>query len=383
MIHKRMPEIVNLPISKIPVDPNAGSDKQFIQLYQQVLLGKLYTAITRLPIDQIASGYYDFRNGSAVNIMKIESENVLTMKRAIRTGWRPELLLYWSPLAPNGGGYVCSDDQAALAAYAKLKFLLVPARIMRPSNIDAPEAAFWLEARGQRVALHRTVAPVISKYPSLMGVSLPSFSEVVSVLVEKCHETRQAIIALHENRKSGTHYHQMLHAFLLRHQRLLDSISRLVALGRVEHAEALTRVGYEAFLNFYIDWLSPEFFGPRLQLLAAVRASQNQGGDIRNEGLAALDNFVEFLENTSSKGRISPLGSFFHNLIYPPLCRVAHQSYSHLEQEASEFNVDDPPMPASRTDQLARWIDVLTAALVLRVENDVGVGTRHDVVDNA
>jgi hypothetical protein len=106
---------------------------------------------------------------------------------------------------------------------------------------------------------------------------------------------------------------------------MLDSILCLVDLGRIEHAEVLARVAYEGFLNFYIDWLSPEFFGPRLQLLSSVRAAQGGGDSSLDDSLSVLDNLPLLLENTSEKARISPLGSFFHSSMYPPLSLVAHQ----------------------------------------------------------
>jgi len=92
-----------------------------------------------------------------------------------------------------------------------------------------------------------------------------------------------------------------------------------------------------------------------------------------DDGLAVLDNLPQLLENTSEKARISPLGSFFHSSIYPPLSLVVHQSYVHLDDEASGFSDSDLPDPAARVKQLGRWLDVLTAALVVRVRNYLGI----------
>lgn len=147
----------------------------------------------------------------------------------------------------------------------------------------------------------------------------------------------------------------------------------MIELGRTEHAEALARVAYESFLNFYVDWLSPEFFGPRLQLLSSIRAAQSRGVRSLDDELASLDNFPDLLENTSEKARVSPLGSFFHSSIYPPLSLVAHQSYIHLESELSSFEETEATDCFGRLKQLGRWLDVLTAALVVRVRNDIGI----------
>jgi hypothetical protein len=237
------------------------------------------------------------------------------------------------------------------------------------------ETSIWVEARGELVALAKTVPPTRDRYTSLVGVTLPPFSDLVRLLIKACTETRTNIVTFHEDNGSDVHYHQMLHALLLRHERILDSICRMVGLGRAEHASILTRVAYEAFLNFYVDWLSPEFFGLRLQLLSAARVAQRQGIKTPNDDLAMLANFVDFFENTSDKARVSPLGSFFHSSIYPWLSLVAHQSYGLLQYEASDFHGADPPDPPPVVEQLGRWLDALTAALLVRIRNDVGITT--------
>ena len=60
-----------------------------------------------------------------------------------------------------------------------------------------------------------------------------------------------------------------------------------------------------------------------------------------------------------------------HESIYPELSLVAHQSYRHLEYEAEGFNELDSE-PLSSAEQLARWLDILTTELLVRVRNDVG-----------
>lgn len=281
--------------------------------------------------------------------------------------------LYWSPLAPGAGGYVCPDDEPALAAYRNLKFALVPCRILNPKTVDAPEASVWLEMREDKAFLAKVVPPVSDKYGAFFGETPIPFQQLMQNLITKCRDTRNIIIKFHRKGQSPVHYHEMLYAFLRRHETLLDSVARLIALGRSEHAGSLTRVGYEAFLNFYIDWLSPEFMGPRLQVLSAIRHAQSQGVEELTSSLPALTNFVGLLENASEKARISPLGSFFHKVIYPSLSLVVHQSYVYLEDDAS---FDDPSPDDAQDEsylaQLSRVLDVLTAALVFRIRNDVG-----------
>jgi hypothetical protein len=370
-MHSRRRPTVNIAISKLTIPEDVKVNDTLVQLYLKLDKGEIHCALTRVPISSIISGYCERKENHTVISSNLTLQYVPVLEQAIRGGSRPLLDLYWSPLAPGGGAYVCADDETVLAAYLRLNFAWVPCRVLRPKKVKASEASIWLEKHGELVRLKKVVAPIVDTYKSFVGEGFPPFYDLVHALIDHCQRTRSAIVTFHKDDGSGVHYHQMLHAFLRRHERALDSICRLVELGRTEHAEALTRVAYEGFLNFYIDWLSPEFFGPRLQLLSAARSAQTTDHTSRNHGLTVLDNFVEFLENTSEKARISPLGSFFHSTIYPPLSLVAHQSYGHLEEEASSFGETNLPDSPSRVKQLGRWLDVLTTALVLRVRNDI------------
>jgi hypothetical protein len=277
MRHYRAPKLIEIPASQIPTDPDAGSDTMFVRLYQQLIVGKINTSRTRLPISHIASGYYERRAGEIMQVSSLNPKHVAIMEREIRGGSRPELVLYWNPIAPNGGAYVCSDDEAALAAYRKLNFSLVPCSILRPKKMRGIEACIWLKDYGRYTGIDRVIPPNVNNVPMFAHDSKIPFSTFVEFLVKQCKQTRKSILLFHRQNRSDMHYHQMLYAFVRRHERLLDSTSKLIALGRAEHAEALIRLAYEAFLNFYIDWLSPEFFGPRLQLLSAIRAAQAGG----------------------------------------------------------------------------------------------------------
>jgi hypothetical protein len=319
-----MPKTVRIPLSKLIIERHIEDDDRFTKLYGQLILGKIKVGLTRLPLSRIKTGFYVRRSGKNVHVSELREEHVPILERAIRSGYRPPLELYWSPLAPNGGAYVCADDEAALAAYAKLNFELVPCRVLKPEKVNQLEASIWIEQSGEHVSLAHAIAPAIKDYASVVGVNLPSFPTLISLLCEQCRRAQAAIVAFHRDNGPGIHYHQMLHAFLRRHERLLDSIGQMVALSRVEHAEALARVS-------------------------------------------------DFFENARDKGKISPLGPSFHDLIYPPLSLVVHQSYDHLQQEASAFDDAIPDDLPWHVNQLGRWLDVVTAAIVLRIRNEVGM----------
>jgi hypothetical protein len=375
MNHSRMPQIVKIPIGTIIYDPPLESDHHYNKLYKNLVLGKIKVGLTRLPLKSLKTGFFIRRDGNTKHISELKHENISYVEKLICGGHRPALELYWSPLAPSGGGYVCPDDEVALAAYANLKFAMVPCRILKPIKVNSVEASVWIEKRGEHTAMAHVVAPVVGGYASIVGLELPPFKVLIAELIAKCATTRAAITAFHADGTGTIHYHQMLHAFLRRHEKLLDSIDRMIFLNRIEHAEALARVAYEAFLNFYIDWLSPEFFGPRLQFLSAIRTNQSQGARTSSEDLDVLGNFTDLFENARQKGNISPLGPRFHNLIYPPLSLTVHQSYGNLENEASSFDDNEISDFASYATHLGRWMDVLTAAIVCRIQNEVGLGS--------
>jgi hypothetical protein len=190
-----------------------------------------------------------------------------------------------------------------------------------------------------------------------------------------CDETAKAIQAFHQEDENSPDYHQMLFVLVQRHMRALDTIYRLLQLDRMEHALGIVRMAYEAFLNFYVDWLSPEFMGPRLHALAKIRSLGKYDKDKSHPLLEGLANFTEFLENTAEKARVSPLGTLYHDIVYPPLSLIAHQSYRNIEREAysfTDFSEPAHPMPA---EKLVIWINVVTTALLKRVQNDIGVAS--------
>lgn len=372
----RSPEKISVPISKINVDPAFNFDQRFVRYIRDAELGKIDVALTRLSIEDIHSGFFVFENGAARHVSNLKTDHLDLVVKMIRGGRRPTIDIYWCPFAPNGGAYVCPDDEITLLAYKKLEIVLAPCRVFRPKRVAANEGAIWLRRAKELTKLTGLVAPNLTTYASFIGDDLSPTTEILNLLLSRCADLRAAIVSFHSDSDEQTHYHHMVHATVQRHERAIDSILRLLELRRIEHAETVARLAYEAFLNFYIDWLSPEFFGPRLQLLSAVRTAQSQKNRVLDDSLKVLSNFVEFFEKASDKGLISPLGSYFHSAIYPPLSLVAHQSYVNLEQEALSFVERHDPTFDGRAKQLARYLDVCTATLLTRIGNDVGFSTK-------
>lgn len=99
-------------------------------------------------------------------------------------------------------------------------------------------------------------------------------------------------------------------ATVIRHERMPDSIRHPTARRRREHAGALARLAYGAYLNFHLDWLSPGFPGPRIQSLSRIRRAQPDSSDkgeaTRNlKNLESIREFVPLFESTVEKARAS------------------------------------------------------------------------------
>ncbi len=373
-MHKRLPKYVEVPVRDIDIDPNFVTDPRIVQTYADLHAGKVKVALTRLPSQLIQSGFYTRKaDGSTEHVSNLDERVVPHLTAAIRAGVRPELDVQWNPHVPGGGGYVCADDEPVLAAYRALGIAMVPCRVLRPIAKPGPEAAIWLANKGKNVSHTKSIAPLVNSYSSYLGEKQIALTEALESLIEISNATALAVREFHKDGGYDVHYHEMLHALMRRHVRVLESMLALVQLGRREHAMALCRMAYEAFLNFYLDWLAPQFFGPRLQLLSALRHSEEHGSSEKPAAWQALGNFPGLFENASEKARLSPLGTRFHSLMYPSLSLIAHQSYQHLELEASAFDSEEPAEKSLSDAQLTRCLDLLTTALLIRVRNDVGL----------
>lgn len=373
-MHRRLPETQQVKISSLVRDEDFVADERLVRTYESLSRGKIKVTTTRIATSQIASAYYRRNSdGSVEYISNLKDSGVAGLQQAIRAGVRPSLDLQWNPHAPNGGGYVCADDEHSLAAYKSLNISLVPCRILRPKPLPGTEAALWLEPKGELPKLAKTIPPVLDRVPTYLGESKPSPREALPFLRSICIRVMDQITEFHVPGNYDLHYHEMLHAVVRRHARAIDTIIDLIEKGRREHALAICRLGYEAFLNFYLDWLSPQLIGPRLQLIAELRKIEQPGSSDQNPAWNVLTNFPGLLENASEKARLSPLGSWFHNAVYPSLSLIVHQSYSGIELEANNFDAEIAESEERFSDALlVRCLDMLTAALLARVENDVG-----------
>lgn len=161
-----------------------------------------------------------------------------------------------------------------LAAYRAAGIRMIPCQILKPKKTARGVGEIWVRSGARRIALDAALPASSALVATMFGDKKVRFSHLVGRLRKSCYETLPMIEGFHQEGGDGVSYHQMLHATVVRHERTLDSIRHLVGKRRHEHAGALARLAYEAYLNFYLDWLSPEFLGPRIQLLSRIRDAQ-------------------------------------------------------------------------------------------------------------
>ncbi|MBD8641116.1 hypothetical protein [Sphingomonas sp. CFBP 13733] len=373
-MHRRLPEVREVHIPTLKTDPTFVFDNKLVSTYAALNRGEVKVGVTRMATTEIHAGFFRREaDGSITHVQNLKKSRTSGLTEAIRNGLRPSLDLQWSPHAPGGGGYVCADDEYSLAAYRDLNIAVVPCRVLRPKPILGSEAALWIEPKGKLPKLVRTIPPELVAVATYFGGREVGPAIAIPHLRERCEATMARIEVFHKDEGYDVHYHQMLHAVVRRHARALDTIQVLIGQGRREHGLAICRLAYEAFLNFYLDWLAPQLIGPRLQLIAALRQKESATNRGKDPAWDMLTNFTSLLEKTSEKARLSPLGDWFHDAIYHSLSLVVHQSYSELELEAGNFAHDVEQSQENFSDRrLVQCLDMLTAALLTRVSNEVG-----------
>lgn len=365
MPHTRAPKVRLISLSSLPVTPPRDHDPRAIHLIQQEILGKIRVALTRLPTSDVVRGFYKRVSGQITHFTELEDGAVDAVLAYIRGGARPPVEVYWSTLAPNGGAYVCSDAEAVLEAYKRLNIGMVPARILRPKNVRSGEGSIWIEPQLSGVGIAKLVSSRPQQSFQSRGMSDDSPVKILGSLSSWSSDVSELVCKFHVNHPSNLNYHHVLNAVARRHARFLDSIKLMIDLGRLEHAAVISRSCYEAYLNFYLDWLAPEFIGPRLQLLSAVRIADYHGDELK-----ILVNFIQLFKKTIDKARLSSLGEKFYTILYPALSRIVHQSYAYIEREGSDFS--DVPDEVDSTETIVRCLNVITVALLSRIMNDIG-----------
>lgn len=115
--HSRIPATFEVSADQILIDPAVRTDPRIVRTYAALERGDIKTALTRMPADSITSGFF-LRDGFGVieHVSNFDADMVSFEVERIRNGFLAPLDLLWSPHAPDGGGYICPDDEITLAA---------------------------------------------------------------------------------------------------------------------------------------------------------------------------------------------------------------------------------------------------------------------------
>lgn len=370
-MHSRNSPTKLFPIKDLKLDRAHIPDTEYIRLSQKVLTGKIKVALTRMHTTNIVSGYFSRKpDGTVSHVQNLKERFVPPIMQGIRAGTRYTIDVYWSQHVPKAGGYVCPDDEVMLEAYRRLGIEIVPCRILKPNPIKARHASLWLETQKKRIRLSKEVPPDVASVPIFSFEPERSFRQTTQRRIESCKKLQAEIRNFHKDGDQAINYHHFLHAALGQHCDALDTISNLLVQGRAQHALSICRMSYEAYLNFHIDWLAPEFIGPRRQLHAALGNVKDHQSKRTAE--RALANFPDFFRSTSRKARVSPLPDLYHEVVYSSLSSVVHQTYDHIEGQSSSFQKVDDLLDASGERELRKWLDMLTASFMVLISNEIG-----------
>lgn len=375
--HSRVGKTIWIPPERIHVEPDLIPDPQYSRLFSGHFMGLVDVGLTRMRIDDITPGFYLWEAGEVRHVLQFDERAVPNSVARIRRGFRPLLEIYWNPLCPKPSKWVCPDDEVSFFAYRALNIKWVPCAIYKPPAARSAHAV---------VVLHKDDVLTCRKcIPSRQKAYLPGLVPdeehnqplVLDRLMGFCAESRAALREFHLGPGGELHFHQMLDSLLRRHVTSLTVIRQLLSDGHLEQASAIVRMAYEAFLNLYVDWLSPEFIGPRMQIFSRLETrlrepKRSENARSREDLAHALGGFDGLFRSTRRKAHISPLGDMFHDITYPRLSSVVHQHYGHLEQDTVDFDSEAEPPEPELVRVLYRWIDVITTSILLIVQNEVG-----------
>ncbi|MGH2340421.1 hypothetical protein ACRC7T_02940 [Segnochrobactraceae bacterium EtOH-i3] len=369
-MHKRIPIFEMIPINKLKIDPNEKKDEIFVKLYAQAMTGRIPISITRMCESEIISGFY-FRSNNKNELFskELNSKYIEAPSERIRSGWRPSVSIYWSALAPNGGAYVCSDEETILAAYRKLKFNYIPCVILRPQKMPKFFGEIWIKAK-QEVEIVREVSP--KRGTEITGTisTVSTYCDTITQIMLRFKELEYKIKSFHIKINEETHYNYMMAAICRRHHQGLQALILLYNNGYKEQSLAIVRMLYEQYINFYLDWLGPELIGPRMQYFSYLLEGEVPNY-IAKDTNKILGDFYGLFKNTYRKANITPHGGNFYDFIYRPLSFVIHQQYGNIESQSLSFEKGEEIRFHEGTILL--WLSEISNSIESIINNDIGL----------
>lgn len=249
--------------------------------------------------------------------------------------------------------------------------------MLRPIKNKSHEAMIIVSESGKKALYQSSVSGAKDKLPLRLSPDNIDLNLTVKTLKSECEKLCREIVNFHDKQSDELHYNQMMHSFLVRHCKGIDSVKIMVELNRVEHAEIIIRMLYEALLNLYIDWISPAFIGPALHLFSLIRSdslasSGQKCGDEYRDVFSIVSSFEGLFEKTIEKAKISSLGILFYERLYSMWSLTAHQSYANLASESTDFSDSSAPVTEVKLNSICKCLDVITCEILRIVSNDIG-----------
>jgi hypothetical protein len=382
----RMPKTVQIPLADLKFDDTAPIDEQFNRLYVKYLTGKLIDIRSRVDIETIVPGFFRVSaQGSYENVgLRYEEWALDSEIRRIRLGFRPSVFLYKSFVGPATNKLICSDDLLVFHAYQKLGIRYIPAVILgkHPECLQESGICTRGDPKTDASIFDSLIVHKHSLVPSLAG-DLDSFEkqdfvDVIRILTRSVESTKVAVSTFHQTSSEvAIHYHHTLYSVLCSLEQLLHAIELLLSNDLGHQIRPLIRSAYDLFLNFYIDWLYPEKMGALFQALAVLSRTDKSRPEYSSLNEAVRKTFgglVDILMNQSEKGRISPLGSKVHQIIYSELSPAVHQDFSVTQEfgDSLESGVIES-LPRSELARHLKYLNVVVSAAIIRIADDVGI----------
>lgn len=382
-----------IPIDQIKVRHDRARDEIFLAKYMAFQKGRTPVHETRLTLSKIRRGFWKkAAQGWELDGDEIDRADLEFTIEIIRLGARPVLYVYETPNPEDDFSYICTDDAVPHAAYEQLGIVKVPVALMaKPKDLEESCLSMRNFARGRKdsVVLLDGVVPVISELvPSVLGEKKPDISEGFSRLLAALSNTKQLVRDFHLPGSTKLHYHHTLYSVLLRAEDCVESMRLLVSAGKPLTAVGLLRSLHELALVFYVDWLAPGQTYRYLQMASvmnekawdeccsnwykedvAAGASPLEAKNIKDAHMRSfrLGSIV------GDKARIFPLSEELQRDIYSFLSDVIHHDFSMTARYVFTLDHgDDAIYHEDALHTIVHLSDILVAAIVSRVEDDVG-----------
>jgi hypothetical protein len=384
---KRHPETVLMPLSQIKVDKDRPLDPAFVEIYGKYLSGKITGAFTRVDIDLIIPGFFRRQESGEYSHLGDSESQEITQRFMfdVKCGFRPSLCVYKAHIGPAKGKFICSDDVVSYNAYKQLGIRRVPVTVLgnHPELLNESAIITRGNPDSKAISFVSLFAHKVSAAQSCLGddntLKKLKAVDALSALDDFLQSTEVQIKAFHISGRKGDeiYYHHTLYSIIYRLREILSAVSLLLSNGLAYQIRRLIRSAYDLFLNFYVDWLSPEKVGLVLQGLSALSESGSDADKVRLERImkAKFGSLIEIFGNQFEKGRISPLGPDFHRRIYSALSPSVHQDFG-VTLDYGNALESGKPYEMTQEELMAnlRWLDLVVCATASRVLDDVGVG---------